>query len=470
MKLKWKIYFLCLIIYVMSIVLTAVVVTSSSYNSLLGREKDRSLDEETSIRNGVSMYLTYNVTTPLEELARMDYHAKLLTALYSSDNIYIQIYSKEGSLLSSGFPHDYTNSKTDMDKLTSRSFVLSRLNGSHYLSINDKVNYEGGYIILTTIKDVTYIDTQRNNMYLSFLKTSAAGLIIMSFLVVILGGYITNPIEYLTAAARKISSGNYKDRVTIASKDEIGVLSRQFNQMAEEIENKIEELEVEAQNKQDFIDNLTHELRTPLTSIIGYSELLIGIKYDEDSFNKGLGFINSEGKRILSMVNTLMELILARVNSINPVPCSIESLILSASKSIGLKAEQKNIRIICHGEDFAAAVDEELFKMALINLLDNAIKASQPEGAIEVEYSQGGLEGRVTVKDNGCGISAEHLQKILEPFYRVDKSRSKREGGLGLGLTLVKSIIVSHCGTMDIKSEPGKGTSVTVSIPLKEVN
>ena len=469
MKLKWKIYFLCLTIYVMSTVLTAVMVTSSSCDSLLRNEKERCFDEEKNIKTSITLYLSNNITSSSEEAIRLERYAGVITEMFSAKSVSLQVYSRDYKLLSSSFPVKYTNTETEMNNLGNGKYILKRLNGKHYLIINEKVDFDVDYIILTTIKDVTYIDVQRQHMYLSFLWTSIIGLVVISFLIVIMGGFITKPIEHLTAAANRISSGNYEERVDILSKDEIGTLSQQFNLMAQEIQNKILELKSESQNKQDFIDNLTHELRTPLTSIIGYSELLINIKYDERSFNKGLGFINSEGKRILNIVNALMDLILARVKAINPVHCSIKELILSAEASTALRAGEANIQIECHGEDFTAMVDEELFKMVFINLIENAIKASAPYSCIDIYLSKSDVEGQITFEDHGRGISEEHIKKILEPFYRVDKSRSRSEGGLGLGLALVKSIVISHQGNIDIKSEVTKGTSVTVTIPLKEV-
>lgn len=469
MKLKWKIYFLCLIIYVMSMILTAVVVTSSTYNSLLQKEIERSLDEQRSIKTSITVILANNIDTTYAEADKLKNCAVRITDMFSSDSVWLQIYSKNYILISSSFPGRYENNVSEMNNLSSRKYVLKRINGKHYLFINDFVDFNVDSVILTTIKDVTDLDAQKDNMYLSFLRTSGIGLVIMSFLVIMLGSFITKPIEYLTVAAKRLSSGNYKDGVNINSKDEIGTLSQQFNLMAQEIENKIQELEVESLNKQDFIDNLTHELRTPLTSIIGYSELLMGIKYDENSFNKGLGFIYSEGKRILNMVNALMDLILTRVNSITPILCSMKGLILNAFESTALKAKEKNIQLCCHGEDYSTFLDEELFKIVLINLIDNAIKASASGSSIEIYCTADDSEGNVVVKDHGMGIGEEHIKKILEPFYRVDKSRSRLEGGLGLGLALVKSIVSLHHGSIKIESEVGKGTSITVTIPLKEV-
>jgi signal transduction histidine kinase len=452
----------------MSIVLTALTVTSSSYNSLLKSEIEGSLQQQESIKKSALLYLLTNIKDRGNDNLLEDYSTALVD-MFTSKSVYLQVFSKEGQLLSDGFHIAYEIDKGVIESASSRNYILRTIDSKHYLFINEKLEFGGDYVILTTISDVSHIDAQRTNMYLSFFRTSLLGLILMSFLVVILGRFITRPLEYLISASRKIAEGNYSGRVAAQSHDEIGLLTHQFNSMAEEIENKVAQLKLESQNKQDFIDNLTHELRTPLTSIIGYSELLLGIKYEEANFNKGLSFINSEGKRILNMVKELMDLILARTSDLNIKAYPVDKLITAACEAIAFKAEKKLMDIKLQGESFSLAVDETLFKMVLINLLDNAIKASAERGSIEIYYEASGSNGRITITDHGLGISEEHLKKITEPFYRVDKSRSRQEGGLGLGLALVKTILDAHGGNIDFSSEKGKGTSVSISIPLKEV-
>lgn len=466
MKLKGKIYLLCLAIYIMSIVLTVVVVTSSSYNALLKKEIERSLAEQESIRNSASLYLLVNMKDS-ENKVRLEDYSERIVDMFTSKSVYLQVYSKEGKLLSDGFHVYYNKTENETKELSTRNYILRTLENSHYLFINEKLDFGRDYIVLTTIKDVTHIKELRYDMYLSFFRASLVGLFIMIVLVELLGSFITRPIHYLISASKKIARGNYEDRASVSSKDEIGMLSLQFNAMAQEIQNKIQELQRESQNKQEFIDNLTHELRTPLTSIIGYSELLMAIKYDEAAFNKGLGFIHSEGNRILNMVNVLMDLILARVHSINTEEITVKELVTSAFNSVLLRAEEKSIEVITYGQDFVFEVDKALLKMAVINVIDNAIKASPRGSVIEVKYDASDINGDITITDQGCGISEEHIRKIREPFYRVDKSRSRHEGGLGLGLALVQTIITSHNGKLFINSKPGKGTSVTISIPLK---
>ena len=247
---------------------------------MIKKEIQRNLNAQASIKKSSLLYLLTNMKDS-NSSARLEDYSQALVDMFTTKNVYLQIYSPQGELIADGFYLGQGKSKVDIVETSSRDYILKTIDKKHYLFINERLEYGGDYVILTTVNDVSQIQEQKSNMYLSFLRASLIGLVIMSLLVIMLGQFITNPLERLITTSKKISQGNYSHRVPVQSHDEIGMLSLQFNTMAEEIENKIKELEREAQNKQEFIDNLTHELRTPLTSIIGYSELLLAIKYDE---------------------------------------------------------------------------------------------------------------------------------------------------------------------------------------------
>ncbi len=283
-------------------------------------------------------------------------------------------------------------------------------NNQHYLFVNELFKINKEQILLSYIKNITHVDTQKKQQYKFFVKTGAIGFIFIAILSMIISKLIIKPIENLSKASKHIAIGNYENRAQVITKDEIGTLAIQFNLMAEEIEKKIHELEEEAQRKQRFIDNLTHELRTPLTSVIGYSDILSSIKYDEGNFNKGLGYINSEGKRMLNLVTTL----------------------------------------------------KDMLKGVLINLIDNSIKASSCGSKIILGIEEFENTVCIYIKDFGCGMIDEEVKKVLEPFYRVDKSRARKDGGVGLGLSICDEIIKRHNGRLEINSKLCEGTTVRI--------
>lgn len=251
----------------------------------------------------------------------------------------------------------------------------------------------------------------------------------------------------------------------IATNDEVGNLALQFNLMAAEIESKIQQLEEESLRQQRFVDNLTHELRTPLTSIIGYAELLQKIDYQPETFQKGLGYIYSEGKRMLNLNKMLMELTYYREGELTFENYPMRSLCQEAVDTIAFKAQEMAADIRIEGDDFVLPMAHDLMKSVLINLLDNALKASEQGQVITILLTCGADQNSVAVIDQGRGMKAADLERIKEPFYRVDKARSRQNGGLGLGVAIGSQIIERHGGTLHYSSVEGKGTTATITFP-----
>jgi signal transduction histidine kinase len=277
-----------------------------------------------------------------------------------------------------------------------------------------------------------------------------------------MGKIIIRPLANLKMASREIASGNYHDRLRINDNDEIGQLGVQFNIMADEIEKKVNELREEAERKQKFIDNLTHELRTPLTSIIGYSDTLMNIKYDEKVFYRALSFINMEGNRMIKMVNQLMNLILLRKDTFDMKEEDLKVVLEDVEKVLAGKAESRNMDIKITGENIKRKINRDLFKGMIINLLDNAINASKAGDEIIIGIESNSDYDMIFVKDTGIGMDTKHIRKVIQPYYRVDRSRSRKSGGAGLGLSLCNEIIKVHGGKIDIDSTKGRGTTVKI--------
>jgi two-component system phosphate regulon sensor histidine kinase PhoR len=224
--------------------------------------------------------------------------------------------------------------------------------------------------------------------------------------------------------------------------------------------------------RRDFVANVSHELKTPVTSIQGFVEALVGggIK-DPTQVERYLGIIARHTSRLNSIIEDLLTLsrleeageLRALKFGVSPVkPVLAEAIDLS-----GVKAEEKRIKVdlVCEDE-VEARINPPLLEQAIINLIDNAVKYS-PEGShIHVEAHQSDGEVRVRVTDEGCGIPAEHLPRIFERFYVVDKSRSRKLGGTGLGLAIVKHIAQAHGGRVTVDSTPGQGSTFTLYLPV----
>ena len=459
MKLKTKIFLMCIGVYLLSLIATSIIVTEKSYNELRQNEINRSLKEEENLHSNITLYLLANRKLTRNRIDIREYSGPIVD-MYSYEEGVLELYDGTLKKLSSRVPENWNIDRAELQVTLTKgkNYIFRKINGKYYIFVSDIIHSDGDKIVMAYIKDISYLQKQRIKQYKFFIEVGFVGLAIVTFFINILGRMLIGPIETLNDVAAEISSGNYGRRVTVVSKDEIGGLAHRFNIMADEVEKKIEELNKEGEKKQRFIDSLTHELRTPLTSIIGYSDLMLNIKYDKEIFNKSVTYINSEGKRMLKMVNYLMDIILIRETTFNKEKESVHSIFMEVINVMEVKANSKKIKFITEGEELEMIVDKDLIKEALLILVDNAINASKDRGIVTLGTGIFDKKYCIYVRDEGRGMTEDEASKVIEPFYRVDKSRSRKEGGMGLGLAICNEIVKLHDGYLKFESELGEGT------------
>ena len=222
----------------------------------------------------------------------------------------------------------------------------------------------------------------------------------------------------------------------------------------------------------DFVANASHELRTPLSVILGYAESLEDGDVDPELSAKFGGIIRGEAKRMLRIIEDLMSL--SRIQAdrfVAPTEeVSLGRVVQSAVENCRAVAQQRQCAIqVSVQDDLPTLVGDYPQLLQLVeNLLNNAVRygCDGPDGLVEVTVSREGQDLRLVVADRGQGISREHLPRLTERFYRVDAARSRDSGGTGLGLAIVKHIVERHRGTLGIESTRGKGTTITVRLPI----
>ncbi|RBP44752.1 ATP-binding protein [Garciella nitratireducens] len=231
---------------------------------------------------------------------------------------------------------------------------------------------------------------------------------------------------------------------------------------------QIRELE---EKQRQFISSVSHELRTPLTTIIGYSDMLMrrGVENPE-LVKKSISLIKKEGDRLLRLVNDLLDLSRLENMEFDLIKSQIDLLQLLDDVITQMRVKGKKYQNDIHF-NFSPLPkingDYDRLKQVFINIIDNAIKYSEPDNPIEIYTSQNGNYVEVSIRDFGSGMSKEELGKIFEPFYRIDKVRSRNLGGSGLGLAIVKELVEKHGGTIEMESEIDEGTLVTIKLPIE---
>jgi len=282
-----------------------------------------------------------------------------------------------------------------------------------------------------------------------------------------LSAVLTAPIRNLSRSARQIAGGNYAVRANVHTGDEIGILASQFNRMAEELERHIASLELATQQQKDFTASFAHELKTPLTSIIGYADTLRSRKLPEEQQFEAASFIFSEGRRLETMSHSLLRLFSLENETPQMRSFSALALAKTVEESIAYPLKQRKLVLELRVEDRPVWGEQSLLTILLYNLLDNARKASEPGSKITLLGVRTPEGYCFAVKDRGRGIPPEAISRITEPFYMVDKSRSRAEGGAGLGLALSQRIAQLHGAELHYESRVGRGT--VVSFRLREV-
>lgn len=307
------------------------------------------------------------------------------------------------------------------------------------------------------MQDITPVYEQMRTLTFQFAAIGAVCIGLGLLLIALLVRRSLSPLQELQNAAAHIAAGSYEERVTVSSADEVGALARDFNAMAGAVEQRIEELTETAERQRLFIGGVTHEFKTPLTALLLNVDSLQNTYLDEEGRSAAIARIEHQTRWLERLVQKLLKLI-----TLEQAPelrtSSVPELLERVKESTADALTQRGVtlQMECHAERLD--MDADLMQSVLVNLVDNAGKASQPGQTVSLTADAAGF----TVRDHGCGIPREEIERITEPFYMVDRSRSKKQGGVGLGLALVKEIVRAHGGRLEIESAVDEGTTVRV--------
>lgn len=262
---------------------------------------------------------------------------------------------------------------------------------------------------------------------------------------------IVHPIRQMQQASLHLAAGHFDQHVPVLTDDELGDLARSFNHMAEEL------AQVETRRRR-LIGDVAHELRTPLTAIQGYMEGLMDgvLPAEPETFAQ----IHGETQRLSRLIDDLQELsrIEAGAYSLNIQPVKLDEAVRTVFKRLGNQFEERSLTLQAQlgSRELVVLADSDRLVQILTNLLGNALHYTPAGGTVTVRAHQSGGQVEICVEDTGIGIPAEALPHIFERFYRVDTSRSRRRGGSGIGLTIVKHLVESQQGRIWAES-PGEG-------------
>lgn len=325
-------------------------------------------------------------------------------------------------------------------------------------------------LVLTARFDFSHLYRTRQEQNRIYLTAYTAVVTVGILAAVVLSFTMTRRLRRLTVAVRKIAGGDLTTRSRIGSLDEFGQLSRDFDSMADKLQETLSRMESDMLRQENFMGAFAHELKTPMTAIIGFADLLRQGNLDENTRMTAANYIFTEGRRLEKLSFKLLDLIVLKKDSIVMKRVWLNRYLDEIERALSPSLRDKGIRLVCRAEQAKAVLEPDLVKSLLYNLIDNASKAMDSGGIIGVKATAipGGCQ--FYVADNGRGMEEKELARITEAFYRVDKSRSRAQGGAGLGLALCKQIVELHNGSIHFDSKPGAGTQVTVTLYGKGEN
>lgn len=322
------------------------------------------------------------------------------------------------------------------------------------LDIGSANSLEGDYPMTTSPGTFTAARQQFNTASLIIL-----GIVCISgmCMVYVIAGRSLRPIHQLGKTISSITENDLKYRIADGERsDEVGVLSRSFNSM-------LDRLETSFLRQKRFSANVAHELKTPLATIsAGIQVLNLEENPPVSDYREALATTERNVKRLMAVVDDLMRLCDEQENfEIETV--SVEEMFESICRELRPLLEEKHIEIKIDCESRTLRGNQSLLYRACFNLIENAVKYNRDGGKITMEAKTEGGTGEIKITDTGSGIPEEEIPHIFEPFYRVNKSRSRKTGGAGLGLSIVKTIVEKHGWKIAVRSVLGTGSAFTIT-------
>ena len=466
MKIAWKVALAALAILVVFFGAGSSLLVSLSFRSSLTREIDVAQEELQMLRLSYeAVCMARGVTT--ENMFREGRGiARVLEENRYFSGRQFRVTTETGRTVYSTMEAASDQELLEEIDETSWGYSIRReeKSGRVYIHCADTISLDDGMLYLECTRDISSLFTDREAHYriyrylLLTVAAAAGGVLLMTSF------WLTRPIRDLGKTAGQLAAGDYTSRAEVSGNDEVSELAESFNHMADAVEKNVHALADAARRQEEFTANFVHELKTPLTAIIGYADMLRGGTLNGEQAMKAAGYIFSEGKRLERLSMALMDLLVTGHGAVEVRDVDMAQLCRDAAEAVRPALAAKGVALEVHAQEGSLWGSESLLKTMLINLLDNARKASPSGKTVKLMGVPEEKGYRLIVEDQGRGIPEQDLQRITEAFYMVDKSRSRAEGGAGLGLALCKTIAAFHGGTLHFSSREQQGTTVEVTL------
>ena len=459
MKFSSKLLLCTIIVLALALGFSGFYIVNYVFETSLAREAGQALDEN-SILCFAFETAALNVPAKYDVLQdrTVGQIASNLESGGQGSGRMLRISDEEKSVLYAGDGFEADEALLELTDENTRTYRTILLNGRYYIQTGSTFHALDRVLYLETLRDVSEVFSERELGFRVYRRVTIIILILGMVIMYLISFLLTKPIRLLTRATKRMAAGDYDYRARTVSSDELGQLTLDFNHMAEALEENINKLEDEIQAREDFVGAFAHELKTPLTAIIGYADMLRSRQMDEEKSLLSANYIYKEGKRLEAMSIRLLEIMVTRHGQAQFQEVSAETLFLYLHDMF---TPNESMEFIYSYDQGTVWAESNLIITVLINLLDNACKASEPGSTIEIRGRQEEKGYGFIIRDYGIGIPKEELLKITKAFYMVDKSRARSRNGAGLGLALCTEILSLHNSVLEIESTPGEGTGIS---------
>lgn len=456
MKLWQKTSLICIAILLVVVTICSAVLLFHCKNSILeltySHAKDRQRGLASSFGEMAGYYLAEGDSQALE--------TSLVSYCFSRFADSFSVLMRGNETLCSGVSVNPRALLPLPENESAVKIAEQEIDGRNVLIVGSLVAVRNTSYAVYVVEDISTTYNSIVSLAWTFAAVSLAGILLGAGCIALIMRRSTRPLTALAKTARQIAGGDYSMRADVYTQDEIGALAGDFNLMAEAVETRIAELMETAERQRLFIGGVTHEFKTPLTALLLHTRMLRRANMTEEEKDASLEHIESQCEWLERLVQTLLKLITLE-RDIERRPYEVDTLLDKVRQNTQKSLADRGVTLIIQSDDGTLNCNADLIQSLLINLVDNAAKAydtDAPDKRVLLTFSNNTIQ----VKDFGRGIPKEAMERIFEPFYMVDKSRSKKAGGSGLGLALVKRIADAHDAELTVKSGVGKGTTVRV--------
>ena len=434
---------------------------SSSFQNSLEREKDVAYASYQTALSTLQLVSNANKRLNYEDISTT--LAQLIEQVPTGWTA-LRISSGQDSIYEYGDTAYLSGQEADAEPGTCFFRYRSGPDGRHFLSLAGAFSAGDGMLYMSTAHDISFLFQARQFQQQTYLRVFLVMAALCAILSYSVSRVLSYPLDSLSKASRAIASGRLSYRTRVRSHDEIGAVAEDFNTMAAQLEQTVAELRDAVERQQHFMGSFAHELKTPMTSVIGYADLIRGQTLGPDECAEAANYIFSEGKRLESLSLKLLDILVLKKNQLLLFPTQPAALVQKLVEHLRPVYLQYGIELSCACGPGSCLLEPDLVRSLLMNLIDNARKAMDNGGHIQIRSEMCPDGCRIQVLDDGRGIPPAAMAHLTEAFYRVDKSRSREQGGAGLGLTLCSEIVQLHDGTMRFENRPGGGACVTVEL------